>query len=118
MEAAGNLVGVLVELAAGVQLGQGDFSGGALGLMLVVHLDAGWDAPAVVDDADGVVDMDGDGDVVTVAGQGFVDGVIHHFEDQVVQAGAVGSIANVHARALADCLQALEDLDAGFAVGR
>ena len=36
-----------------------------------------------------------DEDVVAMAGQGFVDGVIHNFEDQVVQARAVGGIAVV-----------------------
>ena len=81
VQATGNLVGVLVELAAGVQFGQRNFGGGTLGLVLVVHLDAGGDTPAVVDDADGIVDVNGDGDVVTMAGQGFVDGVVYHFED-------------------------------------
>ena len=52
MQAAGDLVGVLVELAAGVQFGEGDFGGRALGqFVLVVHLDPGRDAAAVIDDA-------------------------------------------------------------------
>jgi hypothetical protein len=60
--------------------------------------------------------VDGDVDVVAVAGQRFVDGVVHHFEDQVVQAGAVRGVANVHARALAHGFQAFQDLDGGGAV--
>ncbi len=60
--------------------------------------------------------MDGDQDVVAVAGQGFVDGVVHHFEDQVVQARAIGGVADVHAGALAHGLQAFEDLDRAFAI--
>ena len=43
----------------------------------------------------------------------FVDGVVEHFEHHVVQAGAVGRVADVHAGALAHRVQALEDLDAG-----
>jgi hypothetical protein len=60
---------------------------------------------------DGVVGVDGDDDVVAVAGQRLVDGVVHHLEHQVVQAGAVGGVADVHARALAHRLQAFQDLD-------
>jgi hypothetical protein len=68
------------------------------------------------DHADGVVGVDGDHDVVAVAGQRFVDGVVHHLEHQVVQAGAVGRVADVHAGALAHGLQAFQDLDGAFAV--
>jgi hypothetical protein len=34
----------------------------------------------------------------------------------VVQAGAIGGIADVHARTFAHSLQTFEDLDAGFAI--
>jgi len=51
-------------------------------------------------------------------GNGIVDRVVANFEDQVMQAGAIGGVADVHAGTLADGLQAFEDLDAGFAVGR
>ena len=42
----------------------------------------------------------------------FVDGVVQHFEHHVVQAGAILSVANIHAGAFANCLQAFQDLDA------
>jgi hypothetical protein len=116
VQAARDLVAVLVELAAGVQFGQRDFGRRALGLVLVVHLHAGRDAAAVVDHADRVVGVDGDHDVVAVAGQGLVDGVVDHLEHQVVQAGAVGRVADVHARALAHRLQAFQDLDRTLAI--
>jgi hypothetical protein len=103
--------------AAERQLGEGDLGGRALGLVLVVHLHAGGDAAAVVDDGDRVVGVDGDDDVVAVAGQGLVDRVVDDLEDEVVQAGAVGRVADVHARALAHGLEAFEDLDGPFAVG-
>src|SRR5690606_9997542 len=73
-------------------------------------------ATAVVGHADGVVGVDGDDDVVAVAGQGFVDGVVDHLDDEVVQARAIGGVADVHARALAHGLQAFEDLDRAFAI--
>ncbi len=116
VQAARDLVAVLVELAAGVQLGQRDLGRRALGLVLVVHLHAGGDAAAVVGDADRVVAVDGDDDVVAVAGQRFVDRVVDHLEHQVVQAGAVGRVADVHARAFAHRLQAFQDLDRALAV--
>jgi hypothetical protein len=116
VQAAGDLVAVLVELAAGVEHAHDDLGGGALGLVLVVHLDADRDAAAVVGDGDGVVGVDGDDDVVAVAGQGLVDGVIDDFEHHVVQAGAVGGVADVHAGTLAHGLQPFELLDAGFVV--
>jgi hypothetical protein len=116
VQAAGDLVAVLVELAAGVQLGQGDLGGRALRLVPVVELDAGRDAAAVVDHRQRVVGVDGDDDVVAVAGQRLVDGVVDDLEDHVVQAGAVLRVADVHARPLAHGLQPFEDLDAGRAV--
>ena len=117
MQAARYFVTVLVELAAGVEFGQGDFSGRALGLVLVVHLHAGGNATAVVDHADGVVGMDGDQNVVAMACQRLVNGVVHYFKDQVVQAGAVRRVADVHAGALAHGFQAFKNLDRAFAVG-
>ncbi|MPM91407.1 hypothetical protein SDC9_138536 [bioreactor metagenome] len=118
VQTTGHLVRVLVELAASVQLSQRDFSRRALRLVLVVHLDAGRDAAAVVDDGNRVVGVDGDDDVVAMPGQRFVDGVVDDFENQVVQAGTVGGVADVHAGTLAHGLQTFKDLDAGFAIGR
>ncbi len=51
-----------------------------------------------------------DDDVVAVAGQRLVDRVVDDLEHQVVQAGAVGGVADVHAGALAHRLQAFQDL--------
>ena len=59
MQTARYLVAVLVELATGMQFGEGNFSGTALGLVLVVHLDAGGDAAPVVHHADAVATAGG-----------------------------------------------------------
>ena len=95
VQAAGDLVGVGVELAAGVQLGHHDL--GRRALELVVVLDAGRDAAAVVEHRDRVVGVDRDRDLVAEAGQRLVDRVVDHLEHHVVQAGAVGGVADVHA---------------------
>jgi hypothetical protein len=69
VQTAGNLVGVLVEFAAGMQFGQRDFGRRALGSCLSSILIAGRNAAPVVGDADRVVGMNGDDDIVTMPGQ-------------------------------------------------
>ena len=106
VQAAGHLVRAFVELASGMEHGEHDLQGRLV--QLGVHVDG--DAAAVVDHAYGVVLEYGDVDVAGVAGQGLVDGVVHHLVDQVVQA-ARARVADVHRRALAHGLQAFEHLD-------
>jgi hypothetical protein len=109
VQAAGHLVRALalvVELAARVQNGERQLHGRHLFRGVQVH----GNAAAVVHHGDAVVGVDGDVHLVGVAGQRLVDGVVHHLVDEVVQAARAGG-ADVHARALADRLQALEDLD-------
>ena len=56
------------------------------------------------------VGVEDDPDVLAEAAQRLVHRVVHHLEDQVVQAVARG-VPDVHGGALADRFQALEDLD-------
>jgi hypothetical protein len=109
VQAAGDLVAVLVELPAGVQLGHDDL--GRRDAFALVHVHR--DAAAVVGDGAGAVGVEDHLHPGRPAGQGLVDGVVHHLIDHVVQAGAVVGVADVHARALAHRVQALENLD-GF----
>ena len=53
---------------------------------------------------------------VQSAGEVLVDRVVDDLPDEVVQARAVVHVADVHARALADGLEALEDGDAVLVV--
>src|SRR5690606_10151805 len=108
-QATGDLVGVVIKLAAGVQFRHDDFSRAAT--VFVVFVNIGRNAPPVVADGNAVVGVDGHDDIVAMAGQGFIDGVIDHFENHVMQAGSVGGIANVHAGALAYGLEPLEHFD-------
>ena len=105
MEAARDLVAVVVELAAGVEHGQHDFGRGPAAGVLVDG-----NAAAVVDDRDRVVDVQRDVDLVAVAGERLVDRVVDDFVDEMVQPRRAGG-ADVHRRALADRLEAFEDLD-------
>src|SRR5262245_25786006 len=106
VQAAGDLVGPVVELAAGVQLGQHDL--GRRDALGGVSLDR--DAPAVVLDRDARVYVDRHVDPRAVPRQGLIDRVVHHLEHQVVEA-ALSGVADVHAGALADGFEAFENLD-------
>ena len=113
MQAAGGLVGLAGELAAGVERAE-DHLQRRLAGELRVRVDR--DAAAVVADGDGVVGVELDLDAVGVAGDGLVHGVVEDLGDEVVQRALVGA-ADIHAGALADRLQPLEHLDGGGVVG-
>ena len=112
VQTAGNLVGVVVELTAGVQHGHDDLGRG--NAFFFMHVDR--NTTAIVTDADGFVRVNDDGDVIAVPGQGFVDRVVDHLEYHVVQAAAVIGVANVHAGTLAYGIQPFQHLDAGGVV--
>ena len=107
MQAARDLVGILVELAAGMELGHHHF--GRRNALGRVHV--GGNAAAIVDDGAGAIGVEGDGHQVGMAGQRLVDGVVDDLIDHVVQARAVIGVADIHAGALAHGVEALQDLD-------
>ena len=111
VQAAGHLVGALVELAAGVEIGEHQLE--RRDFFFRVHRDG--DAAAVVFDGKGAVRMDLDLDALAVTGEGFVDRVVDDLIHAVVEAGLV-RIADIHTGSLADGLEALEALDVGSAV--
>src|SRR5690349_16000527 len=107
VETAGNLVAAtLAELAAGVQHREHDLGRGTAFLRHRVD----GNAAAVVDDRDAVVGVDRDVDLVGLACQRLVDRVVHDLVDEVMETAHTGR-ADVHAGALADRLQTLEDGD-------
>ena len=113
VQTAGNLVAAVAELAAGVE--DGEHQGHRRDLLDGVFLDG--NATTVVGDAHATVVEQGDVDLVAVAGQGLVDGVVHDLVDQVVQATFTGG-PDVHARTFANSLQALQHRDLFRVVGR
>ena len=112
VQAARHLVGVLVELAPGVEQRERHLDG----RQLFGGMDVDRDSAAVIGDRDRVVGMDGDVDRVAEAGERLVDRVVHHLVDQMVQAGLAGG-SDVHARTPADGLQTLENADGSGVVG-
>ena len=107
MQSAGHLVAGTAELSAGVQHRERDLdSRHPLHLRVGMGIDR--DATAVVGDPTAAVREQHDVDLRAVARHGLVDGVVDNLIDAMVQASRAGG-ADVHARALADRLQAFEN---------
>ena len=111
VEAAGDLVAAAAELAAGVEHRQGHRERGHV----LARGRVGRDAATVVLDPDTAVGLERQHDPGRVAGECLVDAVVHDLPEQVVQSALAGG-ADVHARALAHGLEALEHLDRGGVV--
>ena len=107
VQAAGNLVGVLVEFSAGVQLGHDDLGRG--NAFALVNVDR--NAAAVVAHRHRAVGVEDDFDGGGVARERFVDGVVDDLVDHVVQAGTVIGVADIHARPLAHGVEPLQHPD-------
>ena len=112
VQATGNLVATGAKLATGVEHGEHRFQGALAG----AGVNIGGNAPAVVGDRAGAIVVEHDQDLVAVARQRFVNGVVDHLVHQVVQTPGTGG-ADVHPRALANGLQPFENLDLLGAVG-
>jgi hypothetical protein len=109
VQTARRLVTVVVELAARMKRRQDDLERAAPGLVFRVGLDR--DATPVVFDRDGLapgVERDLNARGMTV--DGLVDGVVHDLPDEVMQT-LFADTTDVHARAFAYGLEALEDGD-------
>ena len=106
VQTAGNLIAAAAKFAAGVEHRVNHLQSGPAGLGLNVH----GNAPAVIGDGDGIPGIDGYGDVLAVACQGFINGVVYDFVDQMMKTGRRRG-ANIHTRALADRFQSFQHLD-------
>ena len=112
VEAAGDLVAAPAELAAGVELGHDHLERALPGPVPVDR-----DAAPVVDHLERAVRVDGHVDPGRLVGHRLVDAVVDDLPDELMQAAAIGR-ADVHARAHAHGLEALENLDVLGGVAR
>jgi hypothetical protein len=81
VQAAGHLVGVVVELASGVKRGENHLQRAFAGLGMQVH----WDAPAIVADRKGApVGFQLHHDPAGVAVHNFINGIVHDFPAKVM----------------------------------
>ena len=109
VQAAGELVVLVGELAAGVQLGQDQLDAGDALFRMDVHRHAA----TVVYHLEGVVGVQDHLHLARMTGQGLVHAVVDDFLGQVVGPGGVG----VHARALAHRIESGEDFDGVGVIG-
>ncbi len=107
VQPARHLVGILVEFPAGVELGHDDL--GRRHALLFV--DAGRNAAPVVGDGAGAVGVERHRHELRIAAQRFVDRIVDDLVDHMMQAGAVVRVADIHARPLADCVEAAQHFD-------
>ena len=107
MQTAGDLVGAVIELTAGMQHGHDDLGCRAT----FFGMDVDGNAATVVAHRDGFIGVNDDFDFGAVTGERFVDRVVDDFEHHVVEAGAVIGITDVHAGALANRIEPLQNLD-------
>ncbi len=103
MQATGELVVLVGELAAGVQLGEDQLDARHTLFRVNVHRHAA----TIVRHFQGMVGMEDDLYRLGVPGQGFVDAVVDDFLGKVVRPTGVG----VHAGAFAHRVEAREDFD-------
>src|SRR5581483_6033827 len=113
VKAAGDLVALAAELAAGVQLRQDDRQR----RQPLVLDDVDRDARTPVLDGYRIVRMERDLDPVVAAGERLVDGVVDDLVDEVMEAPRAGR-ADVHARPQPDRLETLENGDVLSGVNR
>ena len=107
MQSARDLVRILIEFPAGVQVGHDDL--GRRDAFAFVNV--GRDATPVVAHRAGAVRIERDDHLFGEAGERLVDGVVDDLVHHVVQAGTVVGVADIHARPLAYGVEAFEDLD-------
>ena len=105
VQTAGDLVSAFSELAACVQDRHDDLQCGFMHLGVFVYRHAA----AVVRYVYGIVFFYGYVDVLAIAGQSLVHGVVYDLVDQVVKAPAAGG-TDVHAGTFSDRFQTLQDL--------
>ena len=106
VQTAGILVSALAEFAAGVQVRQHQFDRRDLPLGMHVHRDA----PPIVANRHRTIHVNRDLNLVAISRKMFVDGIVQHFEDAMVQSAFV-RVADIHPGTLADSLQTFELVD-------
>src|ERR1700729_1093464 len=102
MQTTGDLIGAVIELTAGVQDGHDDLGCGTSFLGVDIHRYS----TTVVGHGHGFVSVNGHDDTIAMTGQSLVDRVIHNLENHVMKATAIVRVADVHAGAFSDRVQA------------
>ena len=83
-----------------MQLGHNDLGGGNPLFLMDIH---GY-SPPIIRHRYAVIGMNFHMHMVGMFGQSFIDAVIHNLIDHMMKPAAIIGIANIHARAFANCL--------------
>ena len=102
---------MMVEFTAGMQFGHDNFNG----RYFFFFVNTNRYSPAVVEHADTIVIVNGDVDLVAIAGHGLVNTVVHDFVNQVMQTGDI-HVSNIHCRPFADRFQAFQYFNIIFGI--
>ena len=113
VEPAGDGVGALFELAAGMEGAEHGGQSRLLGFRVIVDRDT----PPVVDDPDAAVGQESDLGAGGETGHRLIDGVVDYLPNEVMETTRPGR-SDVHAGPFAHGLEALEDRDVACVVGR
>ena len=113
MQAARNLVGILVELAARMQPRQHYFGSADTFLSMDIH----GDAAAIINDGNAAITIQRDGNGRGETRLRFIHRIINNLKGHVMQARAIISVANIHARPFAHRFQPAQDGDGSAVIG-
>ena len=107
VQTAGNLIGILIEFSARMKLGHDHF--GCRNAFFLVNI--GGNAAPVVAHRARTIAIQRHINAIRMTRQAFIDGVVHHFVNHVVQARTIPCVANIHAGAFANRLQSTQNFD-------
>ena len=103
MQTTGIFVSTLPEFAAGVQIGQDQLDGRNPKFFMRIDRNA----TPVIPHRTGAIEVDDDVDGPAMTGQVFIDGIVQHLKDAVMQTAFIG-VANVHPGPLPHGLETLK----------
>ena len=105
METPGYLISSAAEFTAGMEHGMNHFHCGDSHL----RMDINRHASSIVFHHNGIILLDGNMDILTVASKCFVDTVVYDFVNQVVQTSRAGG-TDIHPWSLTNCFQTFQNL--------
>lgn len=111
MKSTRNLVRVLVELSARMKRAHNHFKGGDL----LYRVRSNGYTTAIILNRTRSIRVQCYEDVLAVSCKCFVDRIVHHFLNEVVQP-ALAHIADIHGGTFADSFKSFEDLDTVFVI--
>jgi hypothetical protein len=112
MQTTADFVGTVIELAASVEFCHDDFSSRNTKFLVLIH----WNSSPIISYRERMVGMKNNLHRVVESCEMFVNRVVDHFPNAVVESRAVMRVAEVHARSFSNGLETLENLDASSVI--